>query len=259
MKLSLYHCRQLGTHKRISMHVLLNCITILKLFIPLLLSLCLTSCATTLNVQVQRPADIDLNGAKTIAVLPFKTSQIKNGFDVVSFLADVFIFDYERCSSDEKRCIEKLKYEIEDGLAKSPYITLVHSAEVQKAIENNHTNPADVYLSGEVSDFHSKVTEQQVKRSVRQYIIDENGNRKEVTEYENVVEYSRKATFSLTYQVVSSTDANVLINSSVGLSSQSGYFDSKDALPSAYSLLQRSLEEAAQSILREIQPYTLTK
>lgn len=111
MKLSLYHCRQLGMHKRISMHVLLNCMTILKLFIPLLLSLCLTSCATTLNVQVQRPAEIDLNGAKTIAVLPFKTSQINNGFDVVSFLADVFIFDYERCSSDEKRCIEKLKYE----------------------------------------------------------------------------------------------------------------------------------------------------
>lgn len=221
--------------------------------------LCLISCATTLKIQVERPAKTDLNGAKTIAVLPFKPYKIKDSFDVFYFLTDAFIFDSERCDPDEKRCIEKLKYEIEDGLAKSPYITLINSAEVQKAIKNNYINPADVYLVGKVSYFFVDDVKHNVKRPVKHYVIDEEGNKKEVTEYECFFEFSRNVTFIFNYQIVNSADSKVLSNGSVELNNQSGHYNSKSELPSVYSLLQYNLSDAAKKILREIQPYTITK
>lgn len=232
---------------------------IFKFCVMFVIFLCLISCATTLKIQVERPAKIDLNGAKTIAVLPFKPYKIKDSYDVFYFLLDTFIFDYEKSNPDEKRCIEKLKYEIEDGLAKSPYITLINSEEVQKAIKNNYINPADVYLIGKVSYFCIDDEKHNVKRPVNHYVIDEEGNKKEVTEYEYFFEFSRNVTFVFNYQVVNSADSRVLYNNSVELSNQSEHYNSKSELPSAYSLLQYNLSDVAKKILREIQPYTITK
>ena len=50
----------------------------------ILLTLCffmLFSCATTVNVRLTRPAQLDLNGARTIAVLPFKPGQYYVEYD----------------------------------------------------------------------------------------------------------------------------------------------------------------------------------
>lgn len=221
--------------------------------------LCLTSCATTLNVQVQRPAKIDLNGAKTIAVLPFKPSQLKRTFDVFSFIVDPAFLDYEKFNPDERRCIEKLKYEIEDGLAKSPYISLVDFSEVRKSVKNKYISPADVYIAGEISYFCVDDVKNEVRHPVSHYVIDEEGNKKEIVEYESVFEFSRSATLVFNYKVVNSADSKILANGSIELSNRSGRYDSKMDLPSAYSLLQYRLNDAATKILQEIQPYVVTK
>ena len=47
-------------------------LTILILLV--FVSMCCIGCATTIPVEIQRPAELELNGAKTIAVLPISTS-----------------------------------------------------------------------------------------------------------------------------------------------------------------------------------------
>ena len=75
-----------------------------SLLITLFFSLFI-SCATTLTVQVKRPAQLDLNGAKTIAVLPFRPYQIKSSTDAFSFIIETLFLDYDKCNPDEKNAL----------------------------------------------------------------------------------------------------------------------------------------------------------
>ena len=47
----------------------------------------LTSCATTVKTTVKRPAELDLNGANSISVLPIQTQQYSS---VLGVLDDVY-------------------------------------------------------------------------------------------------------------------------------------------------------------------------
>ena len=69
---------------------------IIKFFLITLLLCLFISCATTITVQVKRPAQLDLNGAKTIAVLPFRPYQINDVVDVFSLIIDTIFFDYDK-------------------------------------------------------------------------------------------------------------------------------------------------------------------
>ena len=51
------------------------------------------SCATTVNVRLTRPAQLDLNGARTVAVLPFKPGQYYVEYDEHGILT--------RCSTNK--------------------------------------------------------------------------------------------------------------------------------------------------------------
>ena len=226
----------------------------------IILFVCLfISCATTLNVQVKRPAKLELNGAKTIAVLPFSPYQIKNSADAFSFIIDTFFLDYNKCSPDEKKCLDKLKNEIEIALSKSPYISLINSLEVQSAIKNNYLNPADVYLTGEVINFFIDDITHKTKVPVDYYDIDEEGNKKKRTEYKEKIEFSRNVKLELVYQVVDSSTGIVISYKSADISKETGYYDKKSELPSAYSVLEYKIIDLAKKILQELQPYMVNK
>ena len=54
-----------------------------KSLLVLILSSVFIGCSTTINFQVKRPAEVDLNGANSIAILPFQTNAYG---EVVNFL-----------------------------------------------------------------------------------------------------------------------------------------------------------------------------
>ena len=232
---------------------------IIKSFLITLLLSLFISCATTVTVQVKRPAQLDLNGAKTIAVLPFRPYQINDVVDVFSFIIDTIFFDYDKCNPDEKKCLDRLKNEIEIALSKSPYISLINSSEVQRAIKNNYLNPADVYLMGEVINFCINDIPHKTNVKVDYYDIDEEGNKKKRTEYEEKTEYSRNVRLEFVYQVVDSSTRKVISYKSVNISNESYYYDSKSKLPSAYSILENRIVGLAKKILQDLQPYTVNK
>ena len=49
-----------------------------SIIISILFVMLATSCATTLHLDSTRPAELDLNGASSIAVLPFGTTGYSN-------------------------------------------------------------------------------------------------------------------------------------------------------------------------------------
>lgn len=116
-------------------------------------------CATTVRFNVIRPAELDLNGAKTIAVLPLKQpSQTYNSYrrDSKSFLFDFydFLLGIERYDPELQRISDYVKNGIENGLYSAAYIKPVSSeATIEYLRGNRKENPADVYLVGEIIDY----------------------------------------------------------------------------------------------------------
>lgn len=224
-----------------------------------MVSFIFVSCATTLTVQVKRPAQLDLNGAKTISVLPFQPYQLKDANDVFSFLFETVFLNYEKCSPDEKKCLERLRSEIESSLSQSPYITLINSNEVQNAMKNNYINPADVYLMGEVIDFYIEDIPHKTKEPVYYYDIDENGNKKKKTVYKEKIKYSRKAKIEFVYKVVESTNGKVISYRTTEISDESSYYNKQLELPSSYAILEYKIVNLAKKIMQDLQPYTVNK
>ena len=111
------------------------------------LNFCLFSCATTVNVNLTRPAQLDLNGARTIAVLPFKPAYYYKEYETSlgkEILINTFYQIFKIKDPDEQLVIDSLYSQIEHGLLNSPYIKLVSADSVEKALRKGTLNPADV-------------------------------------------------------------------------------------------------------------------
>lgn len=238
----------------------------------LLISIFLISCNTTVSFNVTRPAKLDLNGAKTISVLPFKPGSYYHNYSPalgtnISILDFFYIFD--NVSPDEQRCLNYVKTGLEKGLMNSPHINLIDSNLVENAIKNNTTIPADVYFVGEVTDFFVrddkrtekiKVEEKQKKQS--EY-LDGNSFSADFSESKPTYRYEdrfvRNVTLTISYKVVDSKTNRIISFDSLTMRKSS--FEEKRAynLPSAYTMLEYDLERAVKKILQELQPYSETR
>ncbi len=235
----------------------------MKTFKTSLILLCgallfLSSCATTVNVRLTRPAQLDLNGAKTIAVLPFKPCSYYREYNTEASIGRKIVVNsfyqiFEIKDPNEQMAIDSLHNQIERGLLNSPYIQLVSSDSVERALKKGTLNPADVYLTGEVSYFEIRDKRSEERRQVKAA----NGNQK--AEYEIVVYWTREVTFNFRYQVVDSVTEKVISYNEYRCNNQSSKYVSRKSLPTAYSLIESDIRAAASKILRELQPYTVTK
>ena len=214
------------------------------------------SCATTVNVQLTRPAQLDLNGARTIAVLPIKPSHYYKEYETTigkQIVINTFYQIFNIKDPDEQLAIDSLYSQIEHGLLQSPYIKLVSSDAVEKSIKRGTLNPADVYLTGEVTyyDVYDRRSEE------RKQIRAARGNQK--AEYAYVTYWRREVTFNFRYQIVDSSNNEIISYNEVRCQDTSSKYESRRALPSAYSLVEYEIRSAARKILQELQPYTVTK
>lgn len=233
--------------------------TLLKTSIILICSiliLFLASCATTVNVRLTRPAQLDLNGAKTIAVLPFKPSNYYREYESsrgIEITVYTFYQIFDIKLPDEQLTIDSLHSQIERGLVNSKYLQLVSSDSVEKALRKGSLNPADVYLTGEVVYFkiHDDYSEEKKMVKAAQ------GN--SLAEYQIFHYWKREVSFNFRYQIVDSTTDKVIAYNEYRCNTSSAKYDSKRSLPSAYSLLESNINVAARKILKELQPYTVTK
>ena len=216
----------------------------------------LVSCATTVNVNLTRPANLDLNGAKTIAVLPIKPYAYYREYDTsigTEILINTFYQMFEITDPDEDAAIRAFQGTIENGLMQSPYISLVSAAEVLRAQKNGYINPADVYLTGEISYFNINDTVTETKKTVKEA----EGNRK--AEYEIIKTWNRNVECVFRYQVVDSSTNKVISYREIKCEDQARNYEYKRDLPTAYSIIESEVKYAGKKILKELQPYVVTK
>ena len=222
----------------------------------LLINLLLFSCATTVNVNLTRPAQLDLNGARTIAVLPFKPYYYYKEYEI-SLVREILINSFYQIfkirDADEQLIIDSLYSQVEHGLVNSPYIKLVSSDSVEKALRKGSLNPADVYLTGEVSYFNVDDTRFDEKKLVRAA----SGDR--AAEYQIVHYWKRDVDFRFRYQIVDIATHKVIAANEYRCSDSSYRYDYRGDLPSAYSIIESYIRKCSKKILQELQPYTVTK
>ena len=214
------------------------------------------SCATTVNVKLTRPAHLDLNGARTIAILPFKPCAYYKEYNTslgMEILINSFYQIFDIRDPDEQLAIDSLRTQIERGLLDSPYIKLVSSEAVETAKRKGQLNPADVYLIGEVTYFDISDSKSEERKLVKAAKGDQKA------EYEIVRYWKRTAYFNFKYQVVDSYTDKVISFDEVRMQETSSRYESKKSLPSAYTLLESDIRAASKRILQELQPYVVTK
>jgi len=224
--------------------------------LSLLCTFLLSSCASSIDVKVVRPAELNLNGAKTIAVLPFKPSQFfitNRAFSTSEFILYSMFRIFDGADPDERRCLEYLQSQLESGLSSSSYIKLVNSDAVSRALKNNTQNPADVYLTGEVTYFDIDDSFRKVKVKFR----DAQDGHPAV--YEIETRWKRQARIDIRYQVIDSKTDHIIAYRNVSYSAETAEYTDRTNLPSAFYMLDSDLYSLSKKILREVQPYTVTK
>lgn len=237
--------REKNMKKRISFYSIIICFCFMFL-----------SCATTVNVKLTRPAHLDLNGARTIAILPIKPCAYYKEYNTslgMEILINSFYQIFDIRDPDEQLAIDSLRTQIERGLLDSPYIKLVSSDAVENAKRKGYLNPADVYLTGEVTYFDVSDSKSEERKLVKAAKGDQKA------EYEIVRYWKRTAYFNFKYQVVDSSTDKVISFDEIRMEETSSRYESKSLLPGTYSLLESDIRYAAKRILQELQPYVVTK
>ena len=217
----------------------------------------ISSCATTLKVNVTRPAKLNLNGAKTIAVLPFTPSD-KNPFNYFfsgdkDILSNYFNY-YSQISSVEHDVIDNIKQSLESSLMKSPYITLVNSRDVKSALKYGGKNPADVLIGGEIVSFRVNDRELKEKRKVPD--SDADGKK---PEYYYEFSYTRDVELIINYEIVDGDTRRIIAHDTKRYNESSGNYKKVKDLPNIYYMLSDDLNSFVSELMRDIQPYTVSK
>ena len=229
---------------------------IMRLAALSVISLIFFSCATTVDVRLTRPAQLDLNGARTIAVLPFKPCAYYREYDTslgTEILINSFYQIFNIDDPDESELLELLQSRIQRGLLDSPYINVVSSNEVIRAQKNGQLNPADVYLTGEMASFKVRNSSYEEKKVLKEA----EGNRKE--EYEIITYWQRTVEFTFRYQVVDSSDNQIISYREIHDKSTSDSYQRKSELPSPYDIAKSDFVSASKTILKQLQPYAVIK
>ena len=244
--------------------------------------LCLSSCATTLRVNVTRPSNLNLNGAKSIAVLPFEKGN-HSPFDYIFENEDDEDFDYweyyNLIENTEEQFLRYIKNRLDEEISKSSYIELVSNVPVENALKYGKKLPCDALISGEVVTFKVHDLTSKEKKPIPENADSEsvvNGNIIESTpaegngfiplpdskpkpEFYYKYTYTREVQFIFNYEIVDAETKELLGYDTVKIENISDPVEKKDLLPTVYNMVVGDLDSFISSLMRDIQPFTETK
>ncbi len=207
----------------------------------------LTSCSTTIHATIERPAELDLNGADTIAILPIQISE--NGlFQNSGVIGDIYGFfnTIKNINNEAFDVADYITRSLEQSLSYSNYIDLVYSEAVKGALSCGQPAPCDVYLTGTITNYTNEI--KKVERKVK------------VEGVEQIVEYFyREVDFDLTYQVIDATTNRIISVNNVGIDEKSYEEEKLSDVPDAMKTVRYELDSMVEDIMRQLQPYTVVK
>ena len=212
-------------------------------------------CATTVNTDVVRPANLDVEKYNSVTALPFRTS---TEMGTASYsMRPVFTFDdyyrelgkiYSR-QNEEKDLLALADAKLIRKLAASEKFRYVDPKSVERAIELQTPVPVDVYITGGITSFSSKIEEEKDEIGWK----DAKGN----MHYEN--KYWCEASATFLYQVVESKTNRVLSYDEYSCSASSLKETDWRKVESAVSVLSPKLDGFISRIMEDFAPYTVRK
>ena len=206
-----------------------------------------SSCATTVSVKKIQPANFDIKDAKSIAILPFETSEPSslNFSDNINLFLGILdaIVSYDSAINEQKYIASYLEDRIADGIIESNHFQLIDGRAVKSALSKGLPSPADIYIVGYIHNFESDID--------KDYEKDEEDGEVEVS-------YQREVSYNISYQVINAKNHTVLGNDQEYISGYSSSASQLYNLESAFDITQYKLDSLARRIIYNIQPHTVS-
>lgn len=207
-----------------------------------LLGLLFVSCATTLNVDVPRAAEVDLNGAKSIAIEPILVSKyVKSGNLTVT-----------------RNITDYLEKTLESELTAGGYYKIIGP--------RDRRTPADIYLDCEIvifdvddDSYTTKVKNPKYQKPNEPRTGDSAVRRPVEPEYIHVTKYKRKVRFIFKYEFVDGYTEKVLHSKEIEMEYSSSETENYRNLEDPYNMVKNDLRKISTQIIRSVQPYTVTR
>lgn len=212
------------------------------------------SCSTSVNMDVTRPANLDIEKYSSISALPFRTTSEMGSYSRQSsrpiYTFDDFLKELGRRylqDSDELDILHTFDKRLANRLRTMNNFDYVDPKTVESAIYYNTRIPVDVYITGGFTEFSSSIEEEIVERE------DKNGNKYKEKRY------WREVSFSILYQVVDANNYYVITSNEKSYSASSSKENSELRVDSALSLVNSKLNNFISLIMHDFQPYVVTK
>lgn len=203
----------------------------------------LTGCATTVTYKVDRPADLDLNGARSIAI------------------ESVIVPSYSRYSSkgDDVVVAQYIENTLAKRINQGGYYTVYTS--------RDRRSNADVYFDAEIVVFEVNDSSRQVKVENPNYIplqpgerrVEKRGSNINTTEkYIYETRYTRKVHFVMKYSFINGINDKTIATKQCEFTKSSSETTDKSSLSDPIDLLRYDLNCLVDDVLYAIQPYQET-
>ena len=207
----------------------------------------LTSCATSVGMKVTRPAEIDLHGATTIAVLPFRTGS--DSFytdDYFSYLNYFVQILNAKKYANERMIVDGFQRMIEKEISRSSELVLIDSDSAERYLEKGKKSPSDVFIIGSIKNFKNDIDEKSVQK-------------KEGNEIITITNCKRTVSFDLRYQVVESATNKVIYTDTIYFSEVTPTEKRVSDLPSPYEMSRSKLQSKAENLVKDFTPHEVTR
>lgn len=203
------------------------------------------SCSTTISSKVQRPAQLDLDGAGSISVLPFQEDEDSGVFlNVLSYLATGKTLKQQ--NSDKKKIANYMTDSLTTKIVEADYYDLISASVVAEKLKKGDEIPTDIYITGHISDYDCD--------DIKTYYTstDSKGNKSEKCVF------SREVSVTMTFEIIDSETHRVIHKFSDKAYERSEEADYPGLLPTPLELLKSDLDHISYNLIAKIQPYTET-
>ncbi len=213
-------------------------INFIKVFISVVTASCImVSCATTTSARVQRPAEVTVENASTVAILPFSV----DNYAVAVDLNNVLTLPMSQMEAQD--IAENITEAISSNVIRGNFYDLVDSNSVKYYLSTSRIPPCDMYITGKLTKVNITYDTNESKYT------DSKGVERTKTEYKKNVNVVAKV------QIVDASSKKILFQNTYELSDYSGYNSSMSSLSPAAQLISSDIKEVAQKICKKIQPY----
>ncbi|MBN1410258.1 MAG: hypothetical protein JW969_05385 [Spirochaetales bacterium] len=236
---------------------------ILLLFILLLMVI--SGCATTINIKVTKPAEVNMAGARTLAVMDFVVANTSEMLTIDQIWEQVITKAYgiEKADTLEQRLSNYTTQSLISTLYDTKYFTLILPRDVGKALSGMITtspNPVQIgILVGAKAILTGSATISYIDQDIpRQFEVFDLETGETVTK----IEYLKKkeASLDFTYRIINTSTGFIMATKSfIDTYSKEVAKEDEDTLPQIEDIFRDMINKILPRIAHQIAPYEVTE